>query len=385
MKHLVLLGDGRSHLRLLRELARDPLPDTRVSWVVPDGRHVDARMLPAWVAGRCLADELTLPLGTLARAAGVELIEGEVMMLEASQHEVTLCSGRTLVFDRLSVCAHAVCDRDAIRGAREHALFVRPMRHFVRLWGSLLALAAEQTLNLVVVGGGAMAVEMALAIQQGLGRRVRVALVTHGGPPMAGYPRELQQKVRELLQRGQVALFEDRCEALSSRQMLLGQGMRLACDAPLLALAEAAPPWLGGSDLQLDEHGMIVTGEAWQSVSHPQVFAEGELARCLDLADPRARGDEWYDWGASATLGRRLRRALAGAAPGPAGRPRGAYVLACGDGTALAGLGPFCARGRWVGWLKERADRRALDGCRSGPPPVPPAVAVGVAGDEPGS
>ncbi len=383
MKHLVLLGDGPSHLRLLRELVRVPLPDTRVSWVVPDGRHVAARMLPAWVAGRCGADELTLPLGPLARAAGVELIEGEVMMLEASLREVTLCSGRTLVFDSLSVCAHAVCDRDAIRGAREHALFVRPMRHFVRLWGGLQALAAEQALNLVVVGGGAMAVEMALAVQQGLGKRVRVALVTHGGPPMAGSPRGLQRKVRELLQRGQVALFEDRCEALSNRQMLLGQGMRLACDAPLLALAEAAPPWLGGSDLRLDEHGMILTGDAWQSVSHPQVLAEGVGAGRLARAAPRARGGEWYGWGGSSTLGRRLRRVLAGAAPGPAGRPRGAYALACGDGTALAGLGPFSARGRWVGWLKERADRRSLDGCRS-EPPAQPAVAVRVAGDEHG-
>jgi NADH dehydrogenase FAD-containing subunit len=85
----------------------------------------------------------------------------------------------------LSLDTGSVMDRDRIPGAREHGLFVRPIEHFVRLLDPLVAWPAQRVLDVVVVGGGAAGVELALALQYRLAgqgdERARVALVT-GGP-----------------------------------------------------------------------------------------------------------------------------------------------------------------------------------------------------------
>jgi len=377
MKHLVLLGGGLSHLRLMRELAAAPLPGTQVTWVVPNILHVDPLRLPAWVAGRCSTEQISLNLEPLARSAGVALVEGDVMLLDAAQREITLGSGRTLVFDALSVCTHAGANRDAIVGAREHALFTRPVEHFIRLWDALLALAAQQTLSLVVVGGQPRAIEMAMAVQQRLNKRARVALVTHGGAPLVGYSFALQNKVRDVLKRGQVTLFEDRCEALSSRQMQLGQGMRLACDAPLLVLEDASPLWLTSSDLQLDSRGMLVTGPTLQSLSHPFIFADGELAARSDRAFGSTPLAALYPRGEPFSLGHNLRRFLAGGELAQDLRPpRGIHALSCGDGSAVASVGGFAFSGRWVGRLKARADDKRLEPFRQGVVAAPPVLSA---------
>ncbi len=111
-----------------------------------------------------------------------------------------------------------------------------------------------------------------------------------------------------LLKRGGVTLFEDRCDALFGNQMLLGQGLRLACDAPLVALDAGPPRWAPDSGLQLGQKGFVLVGDTLQSVSHPEVFASGETAVRADGWRPPAglqlRGEE--------PLSLNLRRFLAG-------------------------------------------------------------------------
>ena len=357
MKHLVLIGGGPAHLRVLHELAASPLPGSQVT-LVAHPRHVAPEMLAGWIAGRYTDDDCCVALAPLARRAGVTLVDGDALALDAARRRVTLSNGHTLTYDALSIDCPAMPDRDRIAGARENALFHRPVDHFMRLWGALVGLAEEQALSVVVVGDDLPAIELALAVHQRLGKRARVALVTGGGAPMPSAPPSFQKQVRRVLKRGQVTLFEDRCDALFGNQMLLGQGMRLACDAPIVAHEPGPPRWASESGLSLGDKGFPLVGDTLQSTSHPEVFIAGEVA---------VRADGWRPpggtllLGKAAPLGLNVRRFLAGGQLVPHHGPtRGMGLLDAGQGEALALWGSVTVSGRWVGRLKERADRRRI-------------------------
>ena len=351
MKHLVLLGAGPAHLQVLREFAAQALPATQVTLVTPSLRPMSQAALPGWIAGRRSLDDSVTPLLPLAQQARVTLVEGEVESLDAAGRRVTLVGGQVIDYDALSLDPAPAMDRDAISGAREHALFMQPTEQFVRLWDALLALAQQRTLSVVVIGSGIAGVELSLAVQRRLGKRARVALVTHGGPPLPDFPSSAQGRMHRILKRRNVTLFEEQCVAVGARQVMVGDGKRLFCDAPLLALPGRPPSWVEGSGLQRDpEGGAVVVGPTLQSASHPEVF----------------RGDE-----DPAALATNLRRFVAGGAlvtaktTGPALR-----WVDCGDGDALVSWGAWSFEGRFVAWLLRRRDRRA--GTRHGMPPVPP-------------
>lgn len=350
MKHLVLLGAGPAHLQVLREFAAQALPAAQVTLVAPSLRPMSQAALPGWIAGRRSLDDSVTPLLPLAQQARVTLLEGEVDSLDAAGRRVTLVGGQVLEYDALSLDPAPAMDRDAISGTREHALFMQPTEQFVRLWDALLALAQQRTLSVVVIGSGIAGVELSLAVQRRLGKRARVALVTHGGPPLPDFPSSAQGRMHRILKRRNVTLFEEECVAVGARQVMVGDGMRLVCDAPLLALPGRPPSWVEGSGLQREpEGGAVVVGPTLQSASHPEVF----------------RGDE-----DPAALATNLRRFVAGGAlvtaktTGPALR-----WVDCGDGDALVSWGAWSFEGRFVAWLLRRRT-----GAQRGLPPAPPAA-----------
>jgi NADH dehydrogenase FAD-containing subunit len=137
--------------------------------------------------------------------------------------------------------------------------------------------------------------------------------------------------------------------------VILAQGTRVACDAPVIALGAAAAAWLQGSGLALDERGFIATGPTLQSTSHPDVFAAGDVASRADA--PHAKSGV-YAVRAGPALALNLRRRLAGGALLPhLPQQRTLNLLSCGDRHAIACWGPWSAEGRWVWRWKDRIDR----------------------------
>jgi selenide,water dikinase len=363
MKRLVLLGGGHAHLQVLRALAQERLPVAEVLLITPYAGTVYSGMVPGLVAGHYAAVQCSITIAPLAAAAGVRVVEAAAVGLDAGARSVRLSDGRSAEYDVLSIDTGSVQHRDALPGAREHGLFIRPMEHFVRLQQALADLAAQRPLDVVVLGGGAAGFELALALQHRLRdglqprgeERVRVALVTGGTAPLEGYPAAaMRAGARELAAR-RVTVFRERAVAIEAAAVVLASGARLACDAPVIATGAEAPEWLTGSGLALCERGFVRTGATLQSASHPEVFAAGDVAMREDAPHPRSGV---YAVRAGPPLALNLRR-FVGDGPLVPYQPqqRTLNLLSCGNRSAIAVWGGFSAHGRWAWWWKDRIDR----------------------------
>jgi pyridine nucleotide-disulfide oxidoreductase family protein len=360
MKRLVLLGGGHAQLHVLAEMAREPMPRVQAVLATPHPRLVYSGMVPGWMAGHYTLEQSTIPLEPLARAAKVELALSAAVAVDAKERTVTLADGRVAEYDVLSIDTGAVLDRDAIPGAREHGLFLRPIEHFAHLYDRVLALAAERALDVVAIGGGGAGFEVALAVQHRLNgeglERVRVCLVTGDATVLPGFPLAARQRALDVLRRARVTVLNQRVVEIGPQQVQLDNGARLVCDVPLLALATVAPPWLQGSGLALDERGFVSTTPQLHSVSHPEVFAAGDVAARVDRTLPRSGV---YAVRAGPALALNLRRRLAGGELVPwQAQTRALYLLSCGARRAIASWGELSAQGRWVWAWKDTIDRK---------------------------
>jgi pyridine nucleotide-disulfide oxidoreductase family protein len=355
LKHLVLLGAGHAHIHVLAALAAAPLPRCRVTLVSPYAELVYSGMVPGFVAGHYRLDECVIPVAALAAAAQAAFVPGAATAIDAAARRLTLAGGDSVSYDALSVDTGPVLDRDAIPGAAEHALFVRPMERFVQLWGSLLARAARRALDIVVVGRGAAGVELSMALQYRLGAAARVSVLTGGPPLLEGHGEPVRQRASRAMKRCGIAVLHDRCAAIDANHVRLGGGSSLPCDAPLIAVGGSAPSWLRRSGLALDPQGFVATVETLQSASHPEVFAAGDVASRADAPRPKSGV---YAVRAGPPLALNLRRFVMGEPLRPyVPQPRSLNLLACGARRAIASYGDWSAEGRWVWWWKNAIDR----------------------------
>ena len=231
---------------------------------------------------------------------------------------------------------------------------------FVQLWPQVAEMAASRPIHLAVVGAGAAGVELAMAASHalqgsGMPQGSHVSLVTGGEPPAASYPPAVQARVQRALRRLAVTVIPETCVGVEVGALLLANGARLVCDAPVLAVGTQAPAWLSDSGLALDEAGYLAVNAFQQSTSHPRVFAAGDVASRVDV--PHARNGV-HAVRAGVPLLANLRAAMQAQPLKPyTPPPRTLNLLACGSRYAIGAWGPFSFEGRWVWHWKDRIDR----------------------------
>ena len=353
MKNVLLLGAGHAQLSVLASLAQQRMPSGDILLVTAYPRQVYSGMVPGLIAGRYSEDECAIDVAALARAAGVHVRIGQATAIDAAARQVTLADGEQIGYDVLSINTGPVQDRDSIPGAREHALFVRPIESFIALWKPTRAMADERPLSVVVIGNGAAGVELVLAVRAALGARADLSIVSDGAP-LPAYSLRVQRKALAALKRAKVQVLQGQCTAIERTHVIVGTSMRVVCDVPIIAVGSDAPAWLAGSGLALDEQGFVRVGPTLQSANHANVFAAGDIIVRDDLPHPRSGV---YAVRAGPVLATNLRAFVAGGALAPyVPQPRSLNLLATGDGRAIASWGAWSAQGWLMGWCKDRID-----------------------------
>ncbi len=354
MKRVVLLGAGHAQLSVLAALAQQRLASAEVTLVTAYPRQMYSGMVPGWIAGRYTEAQCSIAIEPLARAAHVKLMLAKAVAVNATAQTITLADGKVLGWDVLSLNTGPSQARERIPGAREHALFVRPIEDFVQLWQRVLALAATKPLSMVIIGNGAAGVELALAMRHALHQQGTLTLVSDGAL-LANYPTAVQRRALRALKAAGIQIVPGRCTGIETEHVIVNDGMRIACDAPIIATGADAPQWLAASGLALNDAGFVRVGATLQSASHPHVLAAGDIIARDDATHPRSGV---YAVRAGPVLAANLRALVGGGTLVPyTPQHHSLNLLALGDGRAIASWGAWSMQGHLMGRWKDHIDR----------------------------
>ena len=372
VRRILLIGGGQGHLDVLRRFALRPDPGIELSLVSPNALTPYGSTLPGLVAGHYSVAESHVDLPALAHWARARFVCDRAVELDLYTRITRLAEGGVEPFDLISLDIGGSPD-GSVPGVREHALPLQPTDRFLAQWARLEAdAAAGRVRTIAVVGGGASAVEMLLAMQYRLAATAgenapRFALVTDAPHILHKHIAAVRRRLgRILIARDVVLHTGSAVTAVAPGAVLTANGRRIAADRIVWAGGSAGALWLAGSSLACNERGFVRVNASLQSVSDPFVFAVGDCAT-QDGALPRGPGAIPAREGAS--LAANLRHAahhepLVVSRP----RPRRLCIIATGPRHAVAAWGPVVSAGERVWRWKDRRDRAHLARFR---PPAP--------------
>ncbi|HLB15430.1 MAG TPA: FAD-dependent oxidoreductase [Burkholderiales bacterium] len=364
MKRLVLCGGGHTHVEVLRRFGLRPVPGVELVLVSPNRFTPYSGMLPGLVAGHYGFDAVHLDLERVTHFAGAEFRQTLVTGFDPRRRVVTLADGATVAFDVASLDVGSRPPTDGIPGAEEHAIGVKPVEPFLRVWDRWLERARAGALaRLAVVGGGAAGVEALLSMRHRVGREtgradaVECHLVTDDDRVLPDHGARAQAIFRRVLaERGVELHLASRVVRVEAGAVHAANGLVVRADAIVWATGAAPLPLLRASGLALDAAGFVAVNDRLQSTSHGHVFAAGDCATIVGHPRPKSGV---YAVREGPPLAANLRAALAG-------RPLVGYVpqkhvlalISTGNRYAVASRGRFAVAGAWVWWWKDWIDRR---------------------------
>ena len=370
LKDIVLIGGGHSHVSVLRRFGMKPMPGVRLTLITRDIHTPYSGMLPGYVAGHYDYDQVHIDLGPLARFAGARLYHGEVEGIDPGERLVQVPGRPPVHYDLLSINTGSRPRTIDVPGALEHALPVKPIDRWLRDWQALQArvLNSRGDFRIIVVGGGAGGVELALSTRHRLTSllrdqgdavsRLHYELLTDGPDILPTHNAGVRSRFGRVLdERGIAVHLNSKVIAVEHDGVQVESGEFRSADAVLWVTYAAAPNWPGQSGLAVDEEGFITVDRELRSVSHPEVFAAGDVAA---MPDPRPKSGV-FAVRQGPVLGENLRRAVAGR-PLKRYRPQRNFLglISTGDTYAVASRGNWSWEGKLLWTWKDWIDRRFM-------------------------
>lgn len=360
MRRLILVGGGHAHLSVLQAL-RKQRSDIEAVLITPGTHQTYSGMLPGWMAGHYSLSDCQVDLRPLAHAADVRLISGQVTGMDARRRQITVSDGSRLEYDLLSLDVGSETNLSWLEESGSKLLPVKPIAQFVRRWPTIIAEAKQDRgYHLVVVGGGAAGVEIAFVAQHvfaEIGCKARVSLIASDKGVLTGHAPGVSRRIRQLLEQRGITLYEQHA-AGDGDGVLLADGRHVHADIVIAATGSTPPAWLRDSQLALDEHGYVSVDAMHRSLSHPAVFAAGDVCARTDTHMARSGVHAVF---AGPVVAHNLIASITGGKfihyrP----RKRSLYLLATGPKHAVASWGRFSASGHWVWRWKNWIDRRFM-------------------------
>ncbi len=370
-KDLVLVGGGHTHVAVLRHFGMKPLPGVRLTLISRESNAPYSGMLPGLVAGHYAFSDAHIDLAPLARFARARFLRDRVVGVDLDNKRV-LCAGRPPVaFDVLSINTGSAPGVRSVAGAEGSVVPVKPIDGFFARWTRLRerVAATPGPVSIGIVGGGAGGVELAFSIRYGLaraakavgrsGEAARIELLTDSGEILPTYPRRMRARFARMLERERIAVrTHHRVVRVEGRRLCFDDGSGADFDELLWVTTAGAPDWPRESGLAVDGRGFIRVRDTLRTLSHPDVFAAGDVAAVEGYPRPKAGV---FAVRQGPPLARNLRRRLLGAAL-VGFRPQREYLslISTGRRHAVAARNGLTVGGRWVWAWKDRIDRRFI-------------------------
>ncbi|WP_293070890.1 selenide, water dikinase SelD [Okeania sp. SIO2B3] len=395
---LVLIGGGHSHAIAIKDFAMNPMSGVRLT-LITDVYHTPySGMLPGYVAGLYTFDQCHIDLRPLAKFAGARIFVDRAIGLDLERNQVICANRPPVAFDVLSIDIGSTPASLTVPGAREYTIPVKPISKFLTYWHEItttVAQSPEQKICIGIVGGGVGGVELAFAVQSHLHQiyqdarqptnNLELHLFHRTTRLLPGRHRWVGKQVEKILKsRGVVLHLEENVTGVKSKDrqdidfasdapmnerkipdfapkiIECNSGLQIECDILFWVTQASAAPWLQTAGLATDASGFILVNDKLQSISHPQVFAAGDVATMVNHSRPKAGV---FAVRQGKPLLENLQRALQ-KKPLKSFIPQKKFLILIGTGDQRAiasrgkmGFGPESLLWRW----KDRIDRKFMD------------------------
>ncbi|MGB7443690.1 MAG: FAD-dependent oxidoreductase, partial [Coleofasciculaceae cyanobacterium] len=423
-KDLVLIGGGHSHAIALKKFGMEPLPGVRLTLITDVSHTPYSGMLPGYVAGLYSFDQCHIDLRPLVKFAQATMIVDKAIGLDLENSRVLCANRPPVAFDLLSIDIGSTPAAVTVPGAAAYTISAKPISQFLSYWRQVTHTVRQfpqRKIRLAIVGGGAGGVELALSVQAHLQeiyrqtgqprQNLEMHLFHRGAKLLPERNPWVGKRLEQILKRRGVKLHlrEEVCaieievdanqtysqtgltqtyqesppnpptlggvNPLSSRfggrmhkssqrdlpKLIHTQsGLTVECDYIFWVTQASAAPWLEEAGLATDKRGFLQVNDTLQSISHPQVFAAGDVATMVNHPRPKAgvfavrQGEPLY---------KNLRRVLQNKSPKPfIPQKQFLILIGTGDQKAIAshswlGFGPHPLIWRW----KDYIDRRFME------------------------
>jgi selenide, water dikinase len=285
---LLLVGGGHSHALALRMLGMRPMPGVRVTLVSDVSYAPYSGMLPGHVAGFYSWEEMHIDLRRLCAFAGADFVLGHVDGLDVGERAVHV-AGRPPM--RASVISLNVggTPRLSVPGAETWAIPTKPVPELLAGWERIRAAAAGGECRIVLVGGGAGGVELALNMGHALGRRAAITLLHEGTRLLPGHNERVREILSRLLpERGVTVRTGTQVAEVTAEGVRTAAGDFVAADFVVWVTQAAAPSWIAESGLATTADGSVRVTSKLQAIDHPEIFAVGDVATIEGEARPKS-------------------------------------------------------------------------------------------------
>lgn len=351
-KNLLLIGGGHSHALVLHYWRS--LPGVDLTLISENSTTPYSGMVPGYIAGFYDREECFIDLEELCHRSGAHFIKDRVTALDLDSQTVRI-TDRSLSFDLVSLdIGSSPLVPDSV--SSPWVIPVKPIGQFLARWEEIRQI--HRPLTIAIVGGGAGGVELAFAIASKL-QNSQIHLIHQGKNLLPSHNDWVQQKALQKLEARGIKVHLNNAVVQVKDQILSSHtGFHLTCDFVLWVTQARGASWLRSSGLTLDDRDFILVNNCLRSVSHPFVFASGDIASLVNCPLPKAGV---FAVRQGLPLYRNLRRSLHNQSLVPF-RPPVNYLslIGTGDGRAIASWGRWGAEGRWLWHVKNYIDRRFM-------------------------
>jgi demethylphylloquinone reductase len=293
---ICILGGGFGGLYTalrLSQLAWNKSEQPEITLVDQRDRFVFLPLLYELVSKELETWEIAPPYIELVANTGIQFRQAAVDRIDVQAKQVHLDNHTQLDYDYLVLAMGGETPMDRVPGVAEHAIPFRTVQDAYRLEEKLrLAEAsAADKIRVAIVGAGYSGVELACKIAERLGDRGRVRLVEATDQILRTSPEYNRETATKALNQRNVWIdLETKVESVTAEAIALeykGQLDIIPVDIVLWTVGTQVSEVVKALPLKHNDRQQLVINTFLQTVDHPEIFALGDLAECLDAEGQR--------------------------------------------------------------------------------------------------
>lgn len=302
-QHIVIVGGGFGGITVAKQLKK---ADARVTLIDRSNHHLFQPLLYQVATAALSPADIAAPIrAILGESSNISVLMGEVTEVHPDKKYLDLSDGRTITYDQLIMAPGAQYNYFGNDEWKDHAPGLKSIADALAMRERILLSLedAEQIedpkmrepyLTYVVIGGGPTGVEMAGAIAEIAKRNMmrdyqnisknetRIFLVEAGPKILNGYPDELSEKAREMLEdMGVRVLLNTPVTNIKENAVQFSEG---TIETPniIWAAGVVASPLLDSLGTEQDRTGRVKVNDDLSIPGYPNIYVIGDAAHLED-------------------------------------------------------------------------------------------------------